>query len=279
VQKIRKEFEALRTSGFDVEYWEPADIAARFPFRKPGAIALHGDAEVNPFRFVNALAEAASDMGLAIYEETDVVAHETLEGGRHRLRTSAGATIEADFVVYAVGYEPEELRGRFIKAELNRTFVVVTEPVSDRELWHERCLLWETTRPYFYMRTTPDGRIIAGGLDEDEQRPVTDERDLRKRSDRLQELVGSLIPSCQAPIAYEWSATFGESQDNLPFIGEDPAWTGVYYCLCYGGNGTIHSMIASRLLRCLIRGEDHPVADIVRLDRPSLQTGAATPPQ
>ena len=36
-------------------------------------------------------------------------------------------------------------------------------------------LIWETARPYIYMRTTVDNRIIIGGLDEDTN--IAQERD------------------------------------------------------------------------------------------------------
>ncbi|MCQ6558841.1 NAD(P)/FAD-dependent oxidoreductase [Paenibacillus mendelii] len=271
VPKLKREYETLHSHGFQVEYWEPSDISARFPFRKPGAIVTHGDAEVNPFRFVHAAAEAAARKGAAIHEGTDIIAHETLADGRHRLRTSHGASVDAEHVIYAVGYEPEKLRGKLIKADLNRSFAIATEKQPHLDSWYGRYLIWETARPYSYMRTTTDGRILAGGLDEDTPIPLESDRLQHERTSRLHEQIKQLFPSCQAPLAYEWNATFGESRDNLPFIGKDPAWPGVYYCLGYGGNGTVYSMIASQLVTDQIRGIDHPLADIVRLDRPTLQ--------
>lgn len=34
-------------------------------------------------------------------------------------------------------------------------------------LWPEQALIWEATQNYQYARTTPDGRIIFGGEDDD----------------------------------------------------------------------------------------------------------------
>lgn len=268
--KLIKEYETLKACGLDVEFWSADDIAKHFPFRKPGAIVTHGDAEVNPYQFVNGLANAAADAGLEIHEQTDIVAHDTLPGGLHRLRTADGYEIEAEHVVYAVGYEPEELRGKLIKAELNRSFALVTGVQQNLHSWHERFLIWETARPYLYMRTTVDGRIVVGGLDENIEQPLQSRRERRKRSDNLYGQLKALFPELQAPIEFEWSATFGESRDGLPFIGADPAWKTVYYCLGYGGNGTVYSTIAAHLLRDLIRGDEHPLTGIVKLDRKSL---------
>lgn len=268
--KLKREFEALKACGLDVEFWSPDEIASRFPFRKPGAIVTHGDAEVNPFQFVNGVAEAAVAEGLEIHEQTDIVAHETSQSGLHRLRTADGYEIEAEHVVYAVGYEPEELRGQLIKADINRSYALVTGVQSNLQSWYERYLVWETARPYLYMRTTIDGRVVVGGLDEEIEQPLHSAQGRKKHSEKLHEQLQALFPELQAKVEFEWSATFGESRDSLPFIGADPTWKNVYYCLGYGGNGTVYSMIAAQLLCNLIRGEGHPLADIMKLDRKSL---------
>ncbi|WP_028609364.1 NAD(P)/FAD-dependent oxidoreductase [Paenibacillus harenae] len=270
LSKLRHEYETLQAFGFDVEFWSSDDIAARFPFRKPGAIVAHGDAEINPYKFVNTAANDAFRQGLEIYEHTDVTKHETLPNGIHLLQTAEGYVIEAEHVVYAVGYEQDELRGKLIKTNMNRTFVMVTGVQPDLQSWHERFLIWETARPYTYMRTTGDKRVIIGGLDEALGLPVHDERALRARSNTLMLRLQKMFPGLSAPIEYEWSAPFGESRDNLPFIGEDPAWRNVYYCLCYGGNGTVYSMLAAQLLRDRICGETHPLAGIIGLGRRTL---------
>lgn len=164
-------------------------------FRKPGAIVTHGDAEINPLQFVNSIAEAAVAEGLEIHEQTDIVSHETIPSGLHRLRTSDGYEIEAEHVVYAVGYEPEELRGQLIKADINRSYALVTGVQSNLESWHDRYLIWETARPYLYMRTTIDGRVVIGGLDEEIEQPLHSALGRRKHSEKLLEQLQALFPS------------------------------------------------------------------------------------
>ncbi|MFB9331000.1 NAD(P)/FAD-dependent oxidoreductase [Paenibacillus aurantiacus] len=268
--KLKREYEALAKHGFDVEWWGPDQIEARFPFRKAGAIVTHGDGEINPFRFVHAVMDAAADKGLRVFEHTSVAKHETLPCGKHLLRTEAGHMIEADHVVYAVGYEPEQLRGGLVKPKMNRSFAIVTEPMHASAIWHERWLIWETARPYLYLRTSADGRIVAGGLDESAVAPYDSPAAISKQTGRLYEQVQAMFGPDTPCAAYEWNALFAESRDNLPFIGEDPERKGVYYLLGYGGNGDVYCMLGSGLLLSLIRGEPHPVADILRLDRPTL---------
>ncbi|MDQ6420076.1 FAD-dependent oxidoreductase [Paenibacillus sp. LHD-117] len=271
--KLKEEFDALSACGLDVAYWTGDDVAKQFPFRKPGAILTGGDAEVNPFRFVHAIAESAFEQGLRIYEGTDITSRETLQGGSHRLHASSGHHIDAEHVVYAVGYEPESLRGRLIKPSFGRTFVIVTDKQRDLSRWHDRCLLWETARPYLYLRTTDDGRIIAGGLDEAVREPLLGGQSRQSHNEKLLSRVQALFPDLPLTADFAWNATFGESQDNLPFIGEDPDWPNVYYSLGYGGNGTVYSMLAATLIGQLIDGtaDRNPIKDIVSLSRATLK--------
>jgi len=265
VPALRKEYEALERNGFSAEWWDENRIAASFPFRKAAAIVTRGDSEVNPYRFVHAMAEEAVDNGLKIYENSPLLDIEEKPNG-YVVKTNEGS-IEAEHIVYAVGYTPEAAGGRWINAIMNRTYALVTAPLPSLPDWPDRLLIWETARPYLYFRTTPDNRIIAGGLDETARQPVLDERALRVRSMRLMSELRLLFPDLSPEIRYEWCATFGGSPDGLPWIGEDPDRPGQHYCLGYGGNGTIYSLLGAEIIRDRILGDEHPAASIVRPDR------------
>jgi glycine/D-amino acid oxidase-like deaminating enzyme len=252
--------------GFDADWWEEEKIALHFPFRKPGAIVTRGDAEINPYKFVQALAEDAARHGLRIHEKSPMLDVESVPGGGYRVVTDAGE-IETEHVIYAVGYVPETAGGRWIKACLNRSYGMVTEPLPSLSDWHERWLIWETAHPYLYLRTTADNRIIIGGLDEKFRTPVLNLEESLVRAKKLLAELGKLFPDLRTQVKYHWCATFGESKDGLPWIGEDPDRPGQHYCLGYGGNGMIYSMLGAHLIRDNIIGERHPVADIVRPDR------------
>jgi glycine/D-amino acid oxidase-like deaminating enzyme len=265
VAALRQEFDMLIKNGFDAHWWDGAQIAERFPLRCPAAIVTSGDAEINPFQFVHAMAEDASARGLAIYEKTTMKSVEP-SGNGYRIITDEGEIL-CEQLVYAVGYAPEQTQGRWVKAELNRSYAIATDPIPSLREWHERFLIWETARPYKYVRTTADDRIIAGGLDETVREPVSSKKELRERSDKLLAELRTMFPMLSPSIKYEWCATFGESADGLPWIGEDPDRPGQFYNLGYGGNGTIYNMLGAEIIRDRLLGIDNPVASIVRLDR------------
>jgi glycine/D-amino acid oxidase-like deaminating enzyme len=128
-------------------------------------------------------------------------------------------------------------------------------------------LIWETKRPYLYLRTTPDGRIIAGGLDEDKPETPQSEEWINYRAQRIKMEVEKLFPMLKINVAFAWGAVFGESVDNLPFIGKHPSKERMYYLLGYGGNGTVYSMLGSVILKDLILGRSNIDAEILKLDR------------
>ena len=81
------------------------------------------------------------------------------------LATDAGTSVRAGHVVLATGYELAPfLRPRGY--QVISTWALATRP-QKRALWPSRCLIWQAADPYLYLRTTQDGRVIAGGEDEE----------------------------------------------------------------------------------------------------------------
>ncbi|MNE45972.1 Glycine oxidase [compost metagenome] len=129
-------------------------------------------------------------------------------------------------------------------------------------------MIWETKRPYSYMRTTQDGRILAGGLDEWlHGKPLTEGRRFQKSKDLLQ-MVHNMIPHTSSlNIDFFWEAVFARTNDGLPFIGPHPKYPNCYFLEGYGGNGTICTMIAAEMITDLLTGKSRPDLEIFSLTR------------
>jgi glycine/D-amino acid oxidase-like deaminating enzyme len=127
--------------------------------------------------------------------------------------------------------------------------------------------MWETARPYLYMRTTSDGRILVGGEDVPFRNPKARDALLKRKIQKVQKRFSELYPEISLEAAYTWAGTFGETQDGLPFIGKTPEYPNAYFALGYGGNGITYSLIAAELLRDALLGENNPDATIFRFDR------------
>jgi glycine/D-amino acid oxidase-like deaminating enzyme len=271
---LMAEYMTLAAHGFPVSYWDPDAIRRHFPFTKPGAIWSVGDADANPYRLAHALIDYAQSKGVKVYEETEIVGRKHLTNEVH-LWTQEGHRIVAKRVVYAAGYEAQSFK-RERNAALTSTYAIVTTPVDSLAGWPERTLLWETARPYLYFRTTADGRIIAGGLDEATNRPADRARTLPHKAEQLLTEVQKLFPRLgELQVAHAWSASFGEMHDGLPMIGRYEEFPHSLFMLGYGGNGTVYSVILAEVIRDLIIRGAHPDAALFFSDqRDSLRKGS-----
>ena len=184
---------------------------------------------------------------------------------RISIRTSIGE-FSSNHIIYTTGYETVPVGNR-IGANINRSYVMVTKPVKNITQWHEQALIWETARPYLYVRTTAENRIIIGGLDEEDAQAPQSLELIEKRGEILLKKLQDLFTHYDLKTDYVYGATFGESIDNLPFIGQHPTKEKHYYLLGYGGNGTVYSMLGSHILRDLLMKGHHPDAHLVELDR------------
>ena len=161
-RSLPAECEARQRAGLAVELWTKPEIEARFSFSAPAALHSTGAAQIDPYRFTHAMLARSAGRGCRIFDRTPEV---TIESGVDRVVLKSGdATITAEWLVVAAGYEAVKLLPRRVVA-LKSSFALVSEPIADFSGWWDRCLLWETAQPYCYLRTTDDGRfaIIGGG--------------------------------------------------------------------------------------------------------------------
>lgn len=252
--KIRNEYDKLIRHGFQVEYWNRNTIKSHFPFSKSAAIYTRRDAELNPYKMVQGLMMDATRQGLRVFENSRVQNIEYKVNGV-TAKTKYG-TIHAKTVIWTVGYEAQDWKPDPI-VSLDCTYAVMTDPIVDLSSWHERALIWETNRPYVYMRTTKDNRIIAGGMDEPLHESGYPETNLSVRSEQLLEKIQTLFPDLGTiSAAYCWSGVFASTEDGLPLIGRHPHYPHSYFIEGYGGNGTIYSMLAADLLTKAAAGKE-----------------------
>lgn len=267
VPRLERELEFRGRHGLPGEFWERGRIAANYELTAPAAIRSPGAAEVDPYRLTHQLLARASRRGARIFDRTEVTGYER-RGKALLLRTSRATTVQADRVVFALGYEiPEPLRRDIVR--LTSTYVLISEPLPSFAGWEDRCLIWETARPYRYLRSTVDGRVLIGGEDEPFSDAARRDAMLPTKGRSLAEGLTRLLPSVRAEPAFVWTGTFGETEDGLPYVGESPDFPGGLFALGYGGNGITAGVVAAEIIRDFCLGRPNPDAAIFRLDRPA----------
>lgn len=104
-------------------------------------------------------------------------------------------------------------------------------------------------------------------MDEDKPEAPQSAELIQQRTENLLQQAKELFPDYDIQIDYAYAASFGESIDNIPFIGEHPTKKNQYYLLGYGGNGTVYSMLGSHIIKDLITGNRNEDADLFQLER------------
>jgi glycine/D-amino acid oxidase-like deaminating enzyme len=250
IPKLETEYDYLKKHGFDVELWTNEDIRQNYPFEKPAAIYSNNDAELNPYKFTTGIIKKAQEKGVRIFENTKVHGKK-VEKDYTLFHTNNGSTIKARYVIISAGYECQEF-----KHDKNVTYVssyaVVTNPVEDLSSWYKRTLIWETARPYIYMRSTADNRIIIGGLDENTTIPEKRDSMLLNKKNLLIQEFNKLFPNIRVEAEFYLSALYGGTHDGMPLIGiydDLPNW---HFLMGYGDNGTVYSMVLAKIISELI---------------------------
>ena len=265
VSKLRKEYDTRKAFGFHVEYLEAKDLESRASFAAYGAILSYGDAQVDPFRLTHRLIQAAKTQGLRVYDRCEVRKVEPAESGVV-LHTGPGFRIKGRRVVFATGYESQQYLKQNV-GDLKSTFALISEPCDSFEGWPERSLIWESARPYFYLRTTSDDRAIIGGEDVPYATAHKSDQLIARKTRKLQRRFAGMFPQIDLEVSYTWAGTFGETKDGLAYIGQTPEFPHAYFALGYGGNGITFSVIAAKIITDLHLGRRNTDADIFRFDR------------
>jgi glycine/D-amino acid oxidase-like deaminating enzyme len=265
VPGLQAEFAARRSAGIELDFLSRTDVEARFSFSRPAALLSKVAAEIDVYQFTHRLLRRSQEMGARIFDRTVMESFEGRADGVS-VATETGAKVRAKWIVFATGYEVGEVLTRDI-VNLNSSFAFVSEPIESFPGWWDKCLLWETARPYFYMRTTVDGRAMVGGEDASYRNPGRRNSALGKKAAKLERRFREMFPAIDLQPAYAWAGTFGETKDGLAYIGTVPEFPSCFFALGFGGNGITYSVIAAEIVRDSIQGKKHPDAQLFRFDR------------
>jgi glycine/D-amino acid oxidase-like deaminating enzyme len=231
----------------------------------PAALLSFDAGQIDAYRLTYTLLRVATQRGLQVYDQTEITDYRSSKK-EVELITKRRNRIRARKIVFANGYEiPAELRKDI--TQLKSTYALVSAPCDRLPAQITQSLIWETARPYFYMRTTEDGRILIGGEDDDFHDAKRRDARIARKSQKLVKRFRTMFPEVNLKVAHKWAGTFGETKDGLAYIGETQKCPNSYFALGYGGNGITYSLIAAQIIRDLYLGRATPDAAIFGFDR------------
>lgn len=270
VRTLREEFELRARHGLPVQWLQAGAVRERLGLDAPAAILSTRAARVDPYRMAYRLLARLQKRGTRVHDRSPVA--RIAAGPRSvELETVHGHRLRAAHLVLAGGYESQRFLDQRV-AKNRSSYAFITDPLSAEQLGPlAGTMVWESARPYLYMRTTGDGRLLVGG--EDDAIDIAAERDARvgKKTATLVDKVRKLFPELPVEPVFSWAGTFAETADGLPFFGPHPQHgPRVQFAMAYGGNGITYSMLGAGLLRALIERRKHPLAALfsfARLER------------
>ncbi|WBX84567.1 NAD(P)/FAD-dependent oxidoreductase [Sphingosinicella microcystinivorans] len=254
---LEAEGDARRKAGLPSAFLAADAVAARFGIAPRAALLSAGSYEVDPVKLTEGLLIRARRHGAAIGFPYDVVAVEQQEKGL-AVRTAEGTVLLADEVILATGYERAHwyLPAAFA---VSSSYAIATPP-GIAPLWRENAMIWEASNPYIYARATADGRIVAGGEDEDFDDAGRRDALIGAKAGILQAKVAAIIGTDTMPPDCAWAAAFGSSPDGLPAIGRAVNHDHLWLASGFGGNGVTFAALAIELIAAALDGKPDPDA-------------------
>jgi glycine/D-amino acid oxidase-like deaminating enzyme len=146
------------------------------------------------------------------------------------------------------------------------TWAIATKP-QPRKIWPEDCFVWEASDPYLYLRSTPDGRVICGGEDEEFSDDEARDALIPKKTAAIARKLGRLFPGLDTTPEFAWAGAFGSTATGLPSIGAVPGMPNCHAVLGFGGNGITYARIAADVIAGALSGRPDPDVDLYAFNR------------
>lgn len=260
-ETFKAEAELATDLGFDAAYLDVVPFVGR-----PG-VRLDGQAKFHPVKYLSGLAALIPGQGSYVFEHTDV---EEVTSDPITAKAN-GHRVTASYLVIAT-HVPIVGKTHMLGATLLQTKLYsYTSYVLGGYLPAGRvpeASFWDTAAPYHYLRVdrgpTRDYAIFGG---EDHKTGQVD--DTEGCYARLEATLRQILP--EIDITHRWSGQVVETNDGLPFIGEESK--GQFVGTGYAGNGMTFGTLAAMLACDAAIGRENPWRGLFDVGRTKVKGG------
>lgn len=247
---IKKEYEACVAAGLSAQLTETADV----PFEISAALRVDGQAQFNPVKYMQQLAEKAQEAGCLIYEQTKVL--EIEEGDVNTLQTLPGFTVEAAHVIHAT----HTTKGiMMIQTFLGpyREYALTAKLKSGN---YPQGTFWTFNHPHHHsMRSYTDENGDQCLLVLGNPHKVGQKDDNQECLKALAQYVRERFDV--AFFQHQWGAQHYKSADGLPYIGK-ASDANIYMATGFSTDGLVYGTLSAMILTDLILGQENQWAKI-----------------
>lgn len=265
-KELFEEFQSRKNAGFNVLYIDSETNPFEFEM-KAGILSKAGGAVLDPFKFTHQLLSNVEKRGVEIYENTCVKKVLYKATGVEAI-TEYDNVINCKYIICATGYDISLFTHKPYGTKYV-TYNIVTNPLTNYDPQLKEVVVRDNCSPYNYLRMTNDNRFILGGEDEPYEQNIFNKEMAEKKYSVLTERLKNMLPSIRndVNIDYKLCGEFISTRDNLGYIGQDENHKNLYYCLGYGANGLIFSILGGQYLAKLLKNQEDPAMTLFNPNR------------
>lgn len=220
--------------------------SAGLPFENEGVFAIENQGKFHPLKFIDGILRALKDMGVEIYENTEVT--KIGKGAVQTVTTKNGKEVKAGWTIRAT-YQPfDNPHEVFLKKGLYRSYLVEFKVPKGR---YEEATYEDGDNPYHYMRVDSNGDhdlLLVGGEDHRAELKLDAKKVFGELEKYTEETFGEKFP-----VTRRWSGLILEPLDGLAYIGE--VGKKQLLATAFSGNGMTYSAISAMLFRDIVMGK------------------------
>ncbi len=213
-------------------------------------------ANVHPLKFTLGLAAAAEKAGARIYGQS-AVSGLTRVGGRHRVRTAAGAVLADQVLLCTNGYTDGLMPGLRRSLVPVRSVQVATAPLPDAllaQILPDRQAVADTRRVMVYYKRDGAGRLLMGGRGDYADGATA------ALLENLRRLTRAMFPAlAEIRFDYSWGGFVAITADHYPHLVDHGQ--GIHSALGYNGRGLALGTAMGRVLADWSAGKDAAALD------------------
>ena len=248
--------------GIPLEYWNQAKTTSELGTDVYyGAVYDPNGGSVHAMKLIRALKKSAEELGVQIYENSQVTDVE--EGEIIRLSVGQYQVLAKDIVLATNAYSSKL---GYFKHQLVpvHTQVAATAPLSEEKLaeigWNSRLPFYDSRNFLYHLVLTPDNRIVVGGGNAEYyfNNDLHFEGDMSRISAMLREEVSRIYPALKdVSFEYIWDGILAVTFDEYETVGVMGDYENIYYALAYNGHGVNLSFMFGRVIANMFRGREH----------------------
>ncbi len=249
---LRTEAEFRQTAGLPCRYLSADAVAERFGIMPRAGIVCDGSYVLDPVKLTHGLLDRAAARGARICHPAEAIAIDHRDAWID-VAIADDRSIRCRDLILATGYE----RARwFLPAafDMGSSYAIATRPDTPA-MWNEDAMIWEASNGYLYARRTIDGRVVAGGGDEDFADAGRRDALIAQKRGSIDAQLCALTGADGLAVDCAWASNFGSSPDGLPAIGRTGVDSHIWLASGFGGNGITFAALAADIISASMNGD------------------------